>query len=146
MRRFVESFGLVLSNAGMQRTSARMFAALLASTDGRLTAREIADTLQVSPAAISGGIRYLERTGLVRREREPGHRADHYVLDDDFWYEAMMNESGVFDAMSDSLGPGIEAVGRDTDAGKRLAETRDFFAYMREEMPAMFERWRASRA
>lgn len=145
VRRFVESFGLVMTNAGMQRTAGRTFAALLASVEGRLTARELAETLQISPAAVSGAVRYLEQMGMVQREREPGRRADHYTLGDDPWYETMTSESRTFETMIESLGPGIQAVGRDTDAGKRLAETQDFFSFMREEMPRMYERWRASR-
>ncbi|MGH3424396.1 MAG: GbsR/MarR family transcriptional regulator, partial [Nocardioidaceae bacterium] len=101
--------------------------------------------LQISPAAVSGAVRYLSSAGLVRREREPGKRVDHFVLGDDFWYESMFNRSEFFDTMAGSLDDGIEAVGRSSEAGRRLEETRDFFAYLLEEMPQMFERWRASR-
>lgn len=135
----------MFSNAGMQRTAARAFVALLASESGNLTARQIADTLQISPAAVSGAVRYLENAGLARREREPGKRVDHFVLGDDFWYESMVNKSEFFDAMAGSLESGIDAVGPSTAAGRRLEETQDFFACLRTEMPQMFERWRASR-
>lgn len=145
MRQFVESFALVFSNAGMQRTAARTFVALLASESGNMTARQIADTLQVSPAAVSGAVRYLENAGLARREREPGKRVDHYVLGDEFWYESMVSRSEFFDPMANSLETGIDAVGSNTSAGRRLEETQDFFAYLRKEMPRMLERWRASR-
>jgi len=38
---------------------------------------------------------------------------------------------------------GAEALGRDTPAGRRLEETREFFAFLGEELPALMERWRA---
>ncbi len=38
----------------------------------RLTADDIAEVLQVSPAAVSGAVRYLLPLGLVTRETEPG--------------------------------------------------------------------------
>lgn len=142
-RRFIESFALVLTNAGMQRTSARMLAALLASDRGRLTAREIAQTLQVSPAAISGAARYLVQVNLVERIREPGQRADHFAVGDDPWYEAMLQENTTFDAMLESLPHGIEAVGSSSPAGKRLQETQRFFEFMRDEISHMVERWHA---
>ena len=142
---FVEAFALVLTDAGMQRTAARTFSALLASAAGRLSARDIADTLQVSPSAVSGAVRYLEHVDLVRRIRDPGARVDHFVLGRDVWYEAMMNESRIFDAMSETLDAGIEAVGRDSDAGQRLADTHDFCTFMRDEMPRLFQRWRDAR-
>jgi|SRR5699024_810618 len=143
VRQFIEAFALVLTNAGMQRTAARMFAALLTSERGRLTAREISQTLQVSPAAVSGAARYLEQVNLVERIREPGQRADHFAVGDDPWYEAMVQENSTFESMLDSLPDGIEAVGPDSSAGTRLQETHAFFEFMRDEIMRMVERWHA---
>lgn len=39
--------------------------ALLTADTSRLTAEELAGLLQVSPAAVSGGVRYLIQVGLV---------------------------------------------------------------------------------
>ena len=72
IRSFIERFALVLAGAGMQRMAARAFAALLVSEDGGLTAREFAELLQVSPAAVSGSVRYLENARMARRARRPG--------------------------------------------------------------------------
>jgi hypothetical protein len=38
---------------------------------------------------------------------------------------------------------GAAAIGTDRPAGRRLAETRDFFAFMHAELPGVIERWRA---
>ena len=43
----------------MGRMPARAFAAILAADDGRRTAAELAELLEVSPAAVSGAVRYL---------------------------------------------------------------------------------------
>jgi len=48
--RFIERFAAVLTEAGIPRMPARIFAALLASDSGRLTAAELAAQLQASPA------------------------------------------------------------------------------------------------
>jgi hypothetical protein len=37
---------------------------------------------------------------------------------------------------------GATALGRDTPAGRRLADTRDFFAFMHAELPGLIKRWR----
>jgi hypothetical protein len=42
---------------------------------------------------------------------------------------------------SDRLREGLAAVGPDTPAGHRLAESLAFFAFMREELPALLDRW-----
>ena len=143
--RFVERFALVLTTAGMQRMAARAFAALLVSESGTMTARELAEELRVSPAAVSGAVRYLEGTRLVRRAREPGERVDHYVLGDDAWYEAIATRADVFDALRAALDDGMTAVGSSSAAGERLAETREFFEYLALQMPLMVQRWRATR-
>ena len=83
VRQFVEHFASALTDAGLQRMHARVFAALHGTDSGRLTAAEIAESLQVSPAAVSGAVRYLTQFNLIRREREPGSRRDTYVVDND---------------------------------------------------------------
>ena len=45
-----------------------------------------------------------------------------------------------------ALEEGIAAVGPDTPAGARLAETQEFFAFMQKEMPALVERWQEYRS
>ena len=44
-----------------------------------------------------------------------------------------------------ALDEGVEAVGSTSPAGLRIAETRDFFAYLAAELPALVERWHESR-
>lgn len=146
VRAFVERFALVLDAAGMQRMAARAFGALVASDTGSLTARELADALRVSPAAISGSVRYLENARLARRARRPDDRTDHWTLGDDVWYEAMATRTDIFDALLAALDEGISAVPTGGSAADRMTEFRDFFAYMRDEMPLLVERWHASQA
>ena len=51
-------------------------------------AAELAAQLNVSPAAISGAVRYLIQVGLTSREREPGSRRDVFRVHEDAWYDA----------------------------------------------------------
>jgi len=81
---------------------ARVFACVLADDSGKLTAQELASRLQVSPAAVSGAVRYLPQARLL--------------------------------------------LGEDRPAGRRLRETQEFFAFLRQELPLMMDRWHASRA
>lgn len=140
---FVERFAAVLVESGVPRMPARVFAALLADDAGRMTAAGLAERLQVSPAAISGAIRYLTQTGLVSREREPGSRRDVYRLHDDEWYEAIVRREPLLPRWERALRDGVAAVGADTPAGRRLTESAAFFAFLQEELPAMLERWRS---
>lgn len=146
VREFVEHFGLVLNSSGMPRMAARVFAALLATDHATLTAGEMAESLQISPAAVSGAVRYLSQVGMIQRGRKPGERRDHYYLGDDFWYEAVGARNPIYQRLGDSLNEGMVAVGVNTEAGKRIADTRDFFHYLADQLPVLVEQWRKDRA
>lgn len=93
--RFVESFAAQLVEAGMQRMAARVFAALLSSDSGAMTSTELGEQLRISPAAVSGAVRYLSQQHMVAREREPGSRRERYRVHSDQWYEALTNRETV---------------------------------------------------
>jgi DNA-binding transcriptional regulator GbsR (MarR family) len=145
VRRFIERFALNLTEAGMARMPARVLAALLAAEDGRRTAAELAGELGVSPAAVSGAVRYLTQLRLATREREPGERVDHYRVSSATWYEAITRRDELLERWLVDLADGVKAVGPTTPAGARLEETRAFFAYLLDEIPRMLDRWRAQR-
>jgi DNA-binding transcriptional regulator GbsR (MarR family) len=143
---FVERFASVLTESGFPRMPARVFAALLATDAGRLTAARLAEMLHVSAAAISGAVRYLVQVNLASREAAPGSRREHYRVHSETWYEAIARKDQVLDRCERSLRDGIDVVGRNTPAGARIAETLAFFEFMQTELPAMLERWRARKA
>lgn len=143
--KFVESFAAQLVEAGMQRMAARVFAALLASDKGVLTSAELSEQLQISPAAVSGAVRYLAQTHMVSREREPGSRRERYRVHGDQWYEALTNREAVLKRWEAALREGVNSLGGDTPAGRRLAETLAFFEFVEVEVASMMERWRVHR-
>ncbi|WP_069813862.1 GbsR/MarR family transcriptional regulator [Streptomyces sp. TP-A0874] len=143
--RFVERFASDLVDAGMPRMPSRVFAALLASEDGTLTAAELGERLRISPAAVSGAIRYLSQVSLISREREPGSRRERYRLHSDQWYETFTQRDRILTRWENTLRSGIEAVGEDSEAGRRIAETEAFFVFLQRETAAMMDRWRQHR-
>lgn len=140
--RFVEQFALILADAGLGRMPARVFGALLVTEEGKLTAGELADTLRVSPAAISGAVRYLIQVGLAVRRRDPGERRDHYEVSDDLWYEAYASRDKQLESWAEVMAEGVAAVGPDTKAGVRLEMSRKFFEFLREQIPELMRKWR----
>ena len=146
VRRFVERFALDLTESGMARMPARVFAAILIDDHARLTAAELAGRLQVSPAAISGAVRYLTQLGMVARGREPGERRDHYRISSDMWYEVVARRDAILARWEQDLQDGIKAVGVDTPAGARLEENRRYFEFLRHEAPRVMAKWRELRS
>ncbi|MGJ5754420.1 DNA-binding transcriptional regulator GbsR (MarR family) [Streptomyces puniciscabiei] len=143
--KFVEHFAAQLVEAGVPRMPARVFAALLASDDGTLTSAELGERLRISPAAVSGAVRYLAQVHLVSREREPGSRRERYRVHSDQWYEALTNREAIIKRWEDALREGVASLGADTPAGRRLAETLDFFEFVEKDVAEMMERWRVYR-
>ncbi len=145
VRRFIESFASALVDAGVPHMPALVFVTLLVAEGDGLTADELAADLQVSRAAISGAVSYLGHVGLTTRERQPGSRRYRYVLEDPTWYEMVARRERILDRWIATTREGVEAVGATTPAGQRLGESLAFFEFLREEMPAMLDRWRARR-
>lgn len=139
--RYIENHALVLSQVGLPRMPARVFAALTAADSGHMTAAELADRLSVSPAAVSGAVRYLMQVGMVAKEREPGARRDHYRIYDDLWYASYLKRERAMTTWRDATLEGVHALGSDTPAGQRLARMADFLDFIAKEIPALFDRW-----
>src|SRR3569833_3307783 len=125
--------------------SARVFAAVHGTDTGRLTAAELAERLRGCPAAVSGAVRFLLRFNMIRRERAPGSRRDVFIVEDDSWYEASLNRDEVITRWQTKKREGIETLGADTPAGRRMAETLAFFEFIREELNAMVAKWQKVR-
>ena len=143
--RFIEKFADLLVTAGVGRMPARVFAALMASDEGSLTAAELADRLRVSPAAVSGAVRYLIGVQMIERRRPIGARRDEYWLHDDNWYEMVMHRDALLLAWSNQMKEGVATVGADSPAGRRMAVTAAFFDFLYDEMHSLMERWEIRR-
>lgn len=144
--RFTERFAAVLTEAGLPRMPARLFAALLACDSGRMTAAELGGLLQASPAAVSGGVRYLIGVGMVRREGEPGSRRHYYRIPDDVWDEVIRLRDRLMTRWVAVLREGIELLGADTPAGARMAESAQYFEFVSAELPGVIARWQQHKA
>ncbi|MFI5758093.1 GbsR/MarR family transcriptional regulator [Streptomyces sp. NPDC051569] len=143
--RFVERFAAELTEAGMQRTAARVFAALLASDDASMTSAELSGQLSISPAAVSGAVRYLSQVSMVGRERDPGSRRDRYRLHNELWYATFTQREPVLSRWERTLREGADTLGRNTPAGARVAETTAFFEFLQKELLSLMDRWQEER-
>jgi len=146
MVRFIERFASVLVEAGIPRMPARVFAALTASDAGSLTAAELSERLLASPAAVSGGVRYLIGVGMVSREGEPGSRRHHYRIPDDVWDHVITGRDQILNRWTAVLRDGIDLVGRDTPAGARMADSVRYFEFVGAELPRVLARWQEHKA
>src|SRR6516162_10588378 len=143
---YLERFSSVLVAAGIPPMPARVFAALLVADSGRLSAAELAEVLRVSPAAVSGGVRYLIQVGLVHKERVPGSRRDYYRMPGNMWDDMLRLRDQVMSRWTALVREGIDLVGADTPAGERMAEQAAFLEFATKELGQILSRWQEYRA
>ena len=142
----VERVAALLTESGIPRMAGRVFAYALAEDSDRYTAADFADALQISPAAVSGAVRFLTAARLLFRERVPGQRAEVYrVYDDDVWSTIMAARLPVLLQWQDAMRDAAGMVGVDSRGGRRLLESEDFFGFMHAETAAMLQRWQEHR-
>ena len=145
VERFIEKLADLLVNTGIGRMPARVFAALMASDEGSLTAADLAERLRASPAAVSGAVRYLIGVRMIERRRPIGTRRDEYWLHGDNWFELLMHRDQLLLAWANQMKEGVAAVGEDSPAGHRMAVTAAFFDFLYDEMHLLMERWEVRR-
>jgi DNA-binding transcriptional regulator GbsR (MarR family) len=142
----IERLGAGLAAAGLPLLPSRVFAALLATEDGRLTSAELTELLHVSPAAVSGAVRYLGQVRMLRRERERGSRRDVYVVMDDAWHDVLMQKEQIYAPILTALVAARAAVGPGTRAGERMQLSVEFLEFIQREMDAIAVRWEEYKA
>ena len=134
-RRFAEA----MVQAGMPRMMSRVFACLTTTDSGAMTSAELVRRLRVSPASVSKAVAYLEGQHFVRRERDG--RRERYVVDDDVWYRSSVESAATNHELAQAALSGAEALGPDTPAGARLADTAWFLKYLSEDLLRHVEYW-----
>jgi DNA-binding transcriptional regulator GbsR (MarR family) len=136
-----EQLALRLIQSGMQRMPSRVLSVLLFAEQETITAGEIAERLRVSAGTVSGAIRMLTALNMIERAPVPGSRREHYRFPADGWARLTLKQDTTIRMMIEAAEQGVDTVGEDSIAGARLAEMRDFYSFVLEEMPGLVDRW-----
>jgi len=142
VRQFIERFTAFLTQAGFPRTPARIFVALLTADSSSMTAAQLGELLQTSPASVSGGARYLIQVGLITAEGEPGSRRQHYRMPAHVWQDIVSLRDRQFARWAAELRDGVQVLGPGSPAGQRMTETVRYFEFISAEMTGLLARWR----
>jgi DNA-binding transcriptional regulator GbsR (MarR family) len=143
VRAFVEQLALTFTDWGFPRMPSRVLVTLMVAEQESLTAAELAEQLEVSPAAISGAVRYLMRVGMLQRVPARGSRRDRYRLPAEPWYESSSLRDGYMGQVISVTGEGLDVLGADSVAGQRVARMHDFFQFIQGELGDLLDKWRA---
>ena len=131
VREYEEMFTTVLMASGLPKMMARVLTCLYTADAGSLTASELVQRLQVSPASISKAITALETMTLVRREPGEGRR-ERYVVDDDIWYQSMIASARSNAQLAETARQGVGILGPDSPAAARLENIARFLDFVSE--------------
>lgn len=143
-RRYADQLAALLDSAGFPRMPARVLMALLTSPEGELTAEQLSQTLEVSPAAVSGAIRYLHSQQIVRAGSLPGTRRRIYTLAPT-WYTLTLTRSAMYGELREVTRDLPSALAPSTPAGRRVQEMADFYAFLSRRFPDLLDEWIALR-
>jgi DNA-binding transcriptional ArsR family regulator len=130
---YQETLTTVFMASGLPKMMARVLGCLYTTDTGSLTASELAQRLQVSPASISKAITYLENLDLIRRERDE-RRRERYVVDDDLWYQSMIQSARANDQFIETARQGVTILGHGTPAATRLENAARFLDFVSEAL------------
>ncbi|MBL4650623.1 MAG: transcriptional regulator [Aureispira sp.] len=83
-QRFIQAWGTLGSNWGINRTMAQVHALLLISAES-LCADDIMEKLKISRGNANMNIRALIDWGLVFKELKPGERREYFISERDMW-------------------------------------------------------------
>ncbi|MCX5194227.1 MarR family transcriptional regulator [Streptomyces sp. NBC_00249] len=146
VRAVEERFAEIMAGTGLPRMTARVLACLYVTDSGSLTAAELVERLQVSPASVSKAVGELEQQELIRRERDPRRRRDRYVIDADAWFRGWLASARQNAALADFARQGALTLGSATQAGARLEDIGRFFEHVGAAMLQAAQQWREDHA
>ncbi|MGW2693784.1 helix-turn-helix domain-containing protein [Streptomyces sp. NPDC001296] len=133
VREYEETFTTLLMQQGLPKMMSRVLTCLYTTDAGSLTASELVQHLQVSPASISKAITFLESQGLVRRERDE-RRRERYLVDNDVWYQGMIAAARSNAQLAETARQGVNILGPGTPAAARLENIARFVDFVAESI------------
>jgi predicted transcriptional regulator len=141
VRECEETLTTVLMQSGLSKMMARVLACLYTTDSGSLTASELVQRLQVSPASISKAITFLESLDLIRREHDQ-RRRERYVVDNDLWYQAMIRSARDNAQVAEAARQSVSILGPGTPAATRLENVARFLDFVSESITRAAEQAR----
>jgi DNA-binding transcriptional regulator GbsR (MarR family) len=142
-RALIEKFGVFLEHSGVPPAQARISALLLICDSAELTFDEIRQTLEISKSAASNAINSLLMMERIRYNTKPGDRKRYFSsrlgqIETDFEKNAtrLLEINGI---LKEILATRPKATKEFNAQFKRVI---DFMEFLREEMPAIYKKWR----
>ncbi|QNE20824.1 helix-turn-helix domain-containing protein [Kribbella qitaiheensis] len=133
VREYEEAFTTLMMEQGLPKMTASVLTCLFVADEGSVTAAQLVQHLQVSPASVSKAIGFLEVQGLIRRERDE-RRRERYFVDDEVWYQSTIASARRTAHLAEIARRGVGVLGRGTPAAARLENIARFSEFISESI------------
>ena len=140
---FIEDVGMLFEVFDLPRMAGRILGWLLVCNPPHQTSSELMAAIEGSKGSVSTMTRLLMHSGLMERTGIPGNKGTYYRIRPGSWIALLRNRMGFLGAMRELAGRGLTLV-KDEDAQQhqRLQEIYDLYAFLEQQMPILFERWK----
>jgi DNA-binding transcriptional regulator GbsR (MarR family) len=126
--KFIQAWGTLGSNWGINRTMSQIHALLIVSVEP-LTTEEIMDQLKISRGNANMNVRALMDWGLITKELIPGERKEYFQAGKDIWQVARQIAK---ERKRREVEPILEVLEQVKDAKGKGAEVEEFNRMMNE--------------
>ncbi|WP_436525401.1 helix-turn-helix domain-containing protein [Actinoplanes sp. HUAS TT8] len=131
VREYEETLTGVFIQSGLAKMMSRVLACIFISDEGSLTAAELVQRLEVSPATVSKSIAFLESQDLVRRERDD-RRRERYSVDNELWYQSTVASARANVRLAEIARQSGSVLGATSPAAVRLENVARFLDFVSE--------------
>jgi hypothetical protein len=141
-RQYAEDAALILESLGVPRAQGKLLGWLLVCDPPQQSSADLAKALDLSAGSVSTGTRMLANAGLIRQVAIPGKRGKVYEMTEDAMTRSVQDNRTR--TMRELMDRGLDVVGGETaPRAGRLRRTRDFYAFLEQEIPALIDRFHA---
>lgn len=127
-QKFIESWGKMASDWGINRTMAQVHALLLVAPEA-LTADQVMEDLNISRGNANMNLRALMDWGLVHKQLRPGERREYFYAEKDMW--AVVRQI-IINRKKRELEPMLKVLDEIAGVEENCSESESFCAVVRD--------------
>ncbi len=145
-REIIERIGVYYEKKGLQPVVGRIMGLLLVAEPAEATFEEIQEELQIIKSAVSTALTFLQAKETVEYTTKPGERKRYFKLRLKDWRSELKKEFDEVLNMEGLINEIIELKeNRKSEFCHSLEEMKDFFVFMRKELPLLLQKFEDSR-
>jgi DNA-binding transcriptional regulator GbsR (MarR family) len=143
---FVDEVAVFFEREGLPLIAGRVIGWLLISDPPEQSAARLAAVLQVSRSSIGTATRMLTPSGLVEGVRRRGERQEYFRIAADGWSRMLARRYAETARFRQIAERGLRALEDEApERRRRLANVRDLYGFLEQELPALLDRWERER-